>query len=191
MDDQNNPLDALASAYEFDAVDGAKNAADSSETLTLSEINTLIGRDYKDKDTAFKALKNTYNMVSKVGELEKENKNLMEKLTEPTSAADEIKQIKEQLFYSENPEYKPYKDIIKDMGVNPADAVAKESFKAIFTNLSEFEKTKNAKSVLETNPRIGQAVSKLDQAKDLSTKGQYSSANESAVSAVMDLYDMK
>lgn len=189
MENENNPLDTLARDFEFESGDGAGDVGNSSETLTLSEINALTGRNYKDKDTALKAVKETYSMVGKAGKIEKEYKLMSEQLQEKESALGEIKQIKEQLFYSENPQYKPYKETISAMGGNPSEVVEKEAFKKIFADLSEFEKTKNAKSVLESNPRIGQARTKLDEARDMANKGQYSSANEAAVSAVLAAYE--
>jgi hypothetical protein len=191
MEDQNNPLDTLASAYEFDAVDGDRNAADSSGSLTLEELNSVLGRTYKDKETALKSLKDTQSMVGKIGNIEKEKETLNKKLMETTQIGDELKQIKDELFYTKNPQYAPYRDTIAAMGSNPAEIVEKEGFKKIFADLSEYEKTKSAKSVLETNPRIGVASTRIGEAKDLASKGQYTNANENAVAAVMDLYDLK
>lgn len=188
MEDKNNPLDSLASEFEFDSVDGDKNVGNSS-TVSLEELNTLTGRDYKDKETALKSLKETYSMVGKAGKIAKDNKLMEEKLQNNDSALSEIKLIKEELFYSQNPEFKPYRDTIAAMGTNPADVVEKESFKKIFTDLTEYEKTKNAKSVLESNPRIGQAKTKIDEARDMVSRGQYAESKATAVDAVLQAYD--
>lgn len=190
MDNQNSPLDTLVGDDEFASSNGNGSVADSSDNLSLSELNSLIGRDYKDKQTALKSLKETYSMVGKAGKLEPKIEKLTRQLEEKDSALGEIKQIKEQLFYSENPQYKPYKDTISAMGGNPNEVVEKESFKKIFTDLSAYEKTKNAKSVLESNPRIGQAKTRLDEARELGQKGQHSNARQMATDAVLQAYDI-
>lgn len=191
MDNQDSPLDALAGGNEFVSSDGNGSVADSSESLTLAEINSLVGRNYKDKATALKSLKETYSAVGKVGKLEPQIEKLKTQLADKDSALGEIKQIKEQLFYTQNPQYAPYKETISAMGGNPAEVVEKDAFKKIFADLSEYEKTKNAKSVLVSNPRIGQAKTKLDEAKELHSKGQWSSAAQAATTAVLEAYDIK
>lgn len=190
MDNENNLLDSFASGFDIESVDGNGNVGNSSETLTLDEINTLTGRNYKDKETALKALKETYSMVGKVGKIEKEKEELNKKLMDTNIIGDELKQIKDELFYTKNPQYAQYRDTISAMGVNPAEVVEKDSFKKIFTDLSEYEKTKSAKSVLESNPRIGQAKTKLDEAKEMVTKGQYAQSKETAVTAVLEAYEV-
>lgn len=189
MEDLNNPSESFAGDFNIDSSDGNENVKNQSDALTLSELNTLLGKDYKDKETALKSLKETYNYVGKAGKLEKELKTMESKLQDDNATAIEIKAIKEELFYSKNPQYSQYRDTIKAMGSNPADVVEQESFKKIFTDLSEYEKTKNAKSVLESNPRIGQAKTKLDEAREQVNKGQYASAKETAVDAVLQAYE--
>lgn len=190
MDTTNSPLDTFTGENEFVSSDSARSVADSSDSLTLAELNTLVGRDYKDKATALKSLKETYSTVSKIGKLEPQVEKLKVQLSEKDSALGEIKQIKEQLFYSENPQYKPYKETISAMGGNPSEIVEKDAFKKIFTDLSAYEKTKNAQSVLVSNPRIGQAKTRLDEAKEMSLKGQYTNAAATATDAVLQAYDM-
>lgn len=192
METTNSPLDSFASDLEFPSLDGDKNVEVSSDNgLTLEEINSLTGRDYKDKATALKAIKDTYSMVGKAGKVVSDNQKLKEQLQEKDSKLEEIRQIKDTLFYSENPQYKPFKDTISAMGNDPARVVELDAFKKIFTDLSEYEKTKKAKSVLESNPRIGQAKTKLEEAKDLNSKGLHSNATDVAVAAVLEAYDMQ
>lgn len=188
MTDQNNQSDAFAGENEFGSSDGGDNVADSKSNLSLEEINKITGRNYKDKDTALKALQNTYKMVGEAGQIKKENETLKTAVEATAANTEQLKQIQTDLFYSNNPQYKPYRDTIEAMGGVPAEVVEKEAFKKIFTDLSEFEKTKSAKSVLESNPRIGQAKTRIDEAKDLSMRGKQSDANAAATDAVLQAY---
>jgi len=190
MNDQDSPLDAFTGENDIVSSDSNGSVADSSESLTLTELNAMVGRNYKDKATALKSLKETYSTVTKAGQLEQKVEKLKAQLTDKDSALGEIKQIKEQLFYTQNPQYAPYKETISAMGSNPSEVVEKDAFKKIFVDLSEYEKTKSAKSVLVSNPRIGQAKTKLDEAKDLSNKGKYVDAASAATSAVLEAYDI-
>lgn len=189
MPNDDNQSDAFAGENDIGSSDGGDNAADLNN-LTLEDINSSTGRNYKDKKTALEALKNTYSKVGKSGQLEKEIETLKKTVLDSSSNEDRIKQIETELFYSNNPQYKLYKDTIAAMGGNPAEVVEKEAFKKIFTDLSEFEKTKNAKSVLESNPRIGQAKTRIDEAKDLSVKGKQAEAGALATAAVLDAYQI-
>lgn len=187
MDDiTNDPL--FQANDELGAGNGAE-AVDSS--LTLQEINDALGKNFKDKTTALKAFKDTFSYVGKAGQVEKELTDARKKLDEKDSALSEIKGIKEELFYSKNSQYEPYRTIISKMGTNPAEVVQSEDFKKIFDGLTELDKTKSAKSVLVSNPRIGQAKTKLDEARELEKVGQYTSSRATAVDAVLEAYEIQ
>ncbi len=185
MNDLNNPAEPFAGGDGSDPSDGNANVADSNN-LSLKELNALLGKDFKDKTTALNSLKETQNYAAqnatKVADLTK-------KLETSSTDSQRIAQIETELFYSNNPQYKPYRETISAMGTNPAEIVQKDAFKKIFTDLSEFEKTKSAKSVLESNPRIGQAKTKRDESRDLEARGKHSEAVSAAVGAVLDLVE--
>lgn len=189
MDDQNNPLDPLAEGNEFVPADGVGNVADSNTVLSLEDINSLTGRKYPDLATARTALKETYSKVGKMGKVEKDLIKTMDELKIKDEALSEIKGIKDELFYSKHPQYEQYRSVIAKMGNTPSEVVSTEEFKKIFTDLTEFEKTKNAKSVLVTNPRIGQAKTKIDEANEQVKSGQYATAKDTAIAAVLEAYE--
>lgn len=186
MADQNNPADAFAGARDIGASDGDANAADSNNNLTLVELNTLLGKDFKDKDSALKSLKDTQTYAATTAT---EKANLEARLKNSSTDSERLKKIETDLFYTNNPEYKPYRDTLEAMGGNPEETVQKDAFKRIFADLSEFEKDKQKKSVLVSNPRIGQAKTRMDEAKDLSARGRQAEAGALATAAVLDAYD--
>lgn len=173
MSVENNPSDTIP---EFDSEGGENVGTPKPEGMTLEEINALTGRSYKDLATAREAIKSTY---SKVGQAPKADPAMETRLN----------QLELDNFYLKNPQYISYKDTIAAMGPNPSRVVETEAFQKIFTDLSAFEESKKKKSVLESNPRIGQAKTKIDEARDLSMKGRQSDAAGAAVAAVLEAYD--
>ena len=122
--------------------------------------------------------------------------NEVESPVEKTSSrnddfARQIKEMKEQLFYSENPDYKPYKGLISKMGENPADVIGMQEFKDVFDKANSFDKTQKQKTVLESNPRIGVVRNKLTEAQQAAGGRDYVSASKLATAAVMEAYDME
>lgn len=75
------------------------------------------------------------------------------------------------------------------MNVRPADAVANDaSLKLTLEKLRGYDKTESAKSVLMTNPRLGQVTDDMQRAQEASAKGDYRTAEDAAVKAVTSLF---
>ncbi len=159
------------------------------ENLSLDELNRYLGKNYPNKDSALKSLKDTFSYVGK------------KKETVVKEAFDENKfisreQYEEDMFFSRNPEYTTpeMKEIIKSMakadGIRPSDVVEKDSFKKVFGAVKGYSESQNLKSVLETNPRIAQTKSLLKEAQEAKMSGNKVLAEELATKAVMDAYEM-
>lgn len=188
MDNHNNHQDPFAGDIDIESSDRTGNVTEkAAPLLTLEEINNLTGRNYKDIETARKGLTDTYKFIGKAGKIEAEKKQLQERVEEQDKIlSTELSQLKQTLFYTQNPQYSPYKDIISSMGSDASKVVESEAFKKVFESLSAAEQAKKSKSVLETNPRIGEAKTKIDEAKTLVKNGRYSEASEAAVQAVIE-----
>jgi hypothetical protein len=154
--------------------------------LTLDQLNEKLGTRYQSVETALEGLKETKNFVGKVG------KQQAEATVDPEKFITR-EQYEQDVFYSRNADLEPYKDIInaraKDLNVRPADAVANDaSLKLTLEKLRGYDKTESAKSVLMTNPRLGQVTDDMQRAQEASAKGDYRTAEESAVKAVTALF---
>lgn len=154
--------------------------------LTLDQLNEKLGTRYQSVETALEGLKETRNFVGKAG------KQPVEATVDPEKFITRD-QYEQDVFYSRNADLEPYKDIInaraKDLNVRPADAVANDaSLKLTLEKLRGYDKTESAKSVLMTNPRLGQVTDDLQKAQEASAKGDYRSAEASAVKAVTALF---
>lgn len=136
--------------------------------------------------------------------------NLMENLATnpnpyqaPTSAGDltvfnEIaglkKQVEESSFYDERPELKEYRSIIGDLrdqtGKPIREVVELPAVKTLVEKARSFDTAERSRSVLHSNPKLGQVRDKLTEAHEAMNRGDINAAKQGAVSAVLDSFDM-
>lgn len=150
------------------------------ESLSLKELNDYLGKNYKDKTSAIKSIKDTFSFVGKKIEA-----------SAPVShdngdVARQLKEMKTELFYSKHPEYESFKGAISKMGENPADVIMMPEFKDIFDRASSFDKIQKTKTVLESNPRIGQIRNKQKEATEALQSRNYEKADSIAVESVIE-----
>ncbi len=153
---QDNPTDeTLSGTAHVDAADGG--AAVDSGTLTLDEINSLLGKDFKDKDSALKAVKDTFSYVGKKKEdIAAEMRPTAQAPSDAYASKDELAQLKNELFYANHPEYKGYESTIKMMGNDPSEVTGTDAFKALFAKVKVADEAEQKKSVVSSNSRLGE-----------------------------------
>ncbi len=154
MENNNLTDDSQPAATHVDA-GGEQSAV--AETLSLAEINSTLGKDFKDKATALKSLRDTQSYVGKKIDA-----------VSPAPAVDnslksEVDSLKEQVFYASHPELKGHESIIKAMGSNPAEVVEGEAFKTYFEKAKVADEVANQKSVVSSNSRLSQSKTVLDE----------------------------
>lgn len=165
------------------------NVEDASQELQedvfdLTKLNEQLGTTYKSVDEAVKGIKNLQSFVGA-----KEEKVQEKVMDEGKFVSKE--QYEQDMFYSQNPDLNAYKEIINSrattLGVSPKDAVENDDvLKNSLEKLRGYDDTEKAKSVLMSNPRLGQVTDNLQVAKDAAAKGDYVSADIAATKAVMD-----
>jgi len=165
---------------------GEGNTPVEGTALTLDQLNEKLGTRYQSVDAALDGLKETKNYVGKAGQVVKDAPVDPEKFITRD-------QYEQDVFYSRNADLEPYKDIInaraKDLGVRPADAVNNDaSLKATIEKLRGYDKTESAKSVLMSNPRLGQVTDDMQRAQEAQAKGDFRTAEDAAVKAVTALF---
>jgi hypothetical protein len=169
-------------------------STEAGENVSLKEINDYLGKNYKDKDSALKSLKDTFSFVGKKIETANgENQVAAKQPSEVENVAKQLREMRTELFYSKNPQYDTpeYRTIIGKISENPAEVVNSPEFKNIFDKAASFDKTSKQKTVLESNPRIGVVRNKLAEATEAVRNGDYKKSDELAVAAVMEAYDMQ
>ncbi len=170
----NNPSSTVPDESQLNSAEGAENVG-STDTLSLSELSSYLGKSFTDKTTALKALKDTQSFVGKRKEdIEKEVRaSLATSSSQNTSNASqnvdgvskaEFKSLQDQLFFTSNPQFKGYESIIRRMGDNPAEVVELEEFKTIFENGKVAGEVAQRKSIVSSNSRLGQTQQSTTEA---------------------------
>lgn len=205
MADPNNP-------NPTDPKDGGDGSGDSKELHKV--LGRELGKEFPTEEAALKAVKDTFQYVGKAGKMEAAIKAVMtSKGLNEDQAIDLIKNLpasepqnmnasdfvskaefQEATFFSDNPDLKPYKEIIQTFKkANPGkslDEIVREpSFKQWMD--SDLEARRKQKSILHTNPKIQVAEDKLSKGKEALSKGDVEGAKANAVGAVMDAFGMK
>lgn len=158
----------------------------------LNKINAATGRNYADLDTALRAVGDTYKYV---GQPKPE-------VSASPEVESRIRSMEEELFYSQNPEYRDYRGVIAKMGQSPSEVVASEEFKTIFAKAKGYDESQSVKSVLHSNPKLGIVKDKMGDAREKLTAAYQApdsvtaqrlvgEAENSAVGAVIESFDLK
>lgn len=180
----------VGSAGDKEAVSQSDNTAQTIDAMSLDDLNKTLGKDFKDKATALKAIKDTFAYVGKKKEdVVKEVKQEID-----PSAFISKDQYERDMFYSQNSEYNnpEVREVIDSMskakGVSPREVVNSEAFKKVYEGFKGFNESQKLKTVLETNPRLAGTTTKLGEAKQAMTSGSKEAGERLATEAVMDAY---
>lgn len=177
----------LNSSSASETVEPKETLSDSQlRGLSLDELNETLGKQFKDKDSAIKAIKDTFSYVGKkVEQVESELKN---------NGFISKRELEEIMFYRDNPEFGKNKDIIdayaSKFGISPAEAVKSEALSGLLAKASKADIYESNQSVIESNPRLVATKSNLDKAKDMAFKRGAGDQVQSLVAkAVLDAYE--
>lgn len=147
----------------------------------------MLGKQYPDKATALKGLKDTFSFVGKKADSVKEE--VISEATKHTSElAKEVTELKRDLWYQKNPQYEPVRNLIERFNGDPKDIVNLPEFKEVFEKVKGYEETSKLKTVMESSPRLGQVRDSLSRAAEASKAGDTQLAESEAVKAVIGTY---
>ena len=192
MDNENIIPEAVPDASQLNAADAQGTVGSvSADGMTLSELNKHLGKNFPNRDSALKAIKDTFSYVGKkIEDVKKEviastaNDNRLDQL------AKELAEERKERFYLQNPQYKSARAVIEKFGGNPSQVVDSAEFKEVFTKISGYDESQKLKTVLESNPRLSSSRDNLTKARDIAVKlDRPSEEVESLVAnAVKDAY---
>lgn len=192
-----NPLPDDVHVASADGAGAGGSAATQDFVIRASDLKQALGKDFKDGETALKALKDTFSYVGKAGQIEKEYQELKSKAGSVTSTpvdgelAQQVKEMREDLWFEKNPQYKSVRPIIKKMGNDPHSVVESPEFKEFFPKVQGYEETQKLKTVLESNPRLASSSDKITKAREIANKrGRQGEAGELATKSVMEAFGM-
>lgn len=193
MPDENITLEALDGSSQLND-SSAPEAVEPKETLSesqlsglsLDELNETLGKQFKDKESALKALKDTFSYVGKkVDQVEEELK---------TKGFISKRELEDTLFYRDNPEYGAHRDLIdayaSKFGISPQEAVKADALGNLFAKAQKADSYESNQSVIESNPRLVATKSNLDKAREIVQRSGKTEAVESLIAkAVLDVYE--
>lgn len=167
---QNNSTDDSILDASGSSAAGGDAAVDSG--LTLAEINSALGKDFKDKDSALKAFKDTFSFVGKRKEdIEAQVRASIQNdggdartASGDSALQSTVKSLQNDLFYTKNPQYQEYSDVIASMGGNPAEVVESPAFKKVFEKAQVADKVAAQRSVVSSNSRLAENKTHVQKA---------------------------
>ncbi len=211
----NNQSATLPDAPQLSAAVGGDNVSEETVSLH-DLVNKELGTSYADDDAALQGLKQTKDYVGRVGQVmpffdkAKEKGIATSKLfeamdnivngtpqgspvsenTDKFATKDQILSLQRDIFYKDNPQLSGYRQAIDEFstatGKSPAEVVAMDSFKALIGNATGFDEVQKAKTVLNSNPRLGVAQDSMTKAAEAMKTGDQSSAIANAMDGVME-----
>lgn len=164
-------------------------------------LKQITGKDFPTNEAAIKSVQDTFKYVGEAGQ---KLKTMETQLTEAQTAAagtpelaQTVAQLQAQItqneFYNSNPKYNTpeAKALISKFGSNPADVVKDDLFVKTFSALETTAAMDSSKSILHSNPRLGQAQDSMTQAAEALKAGNDAQAQSNAVAGVIEAYGMK
>ena len=191
MEDFNNDV-PQPDVADITTPDGNDTSDFSDDSISLEDIEKTLGKKFPNKQAALKSWKDTNSYVGKVGQLEKKVKE-METSVPQSSGVVTRQEFEEYDFFKSNPDYAEHKDIITGLkAANPdkslSEIVEMPSLKKLISEANEYRQIQSTKSVLHSNPRIGIATNKLDEAREKIDKGDARGAEELATQAIVETF---
>lgn len=186
--------------------------ADAPEALTLEQVNKLTGRDFKDLESAEKGMKDTFEYVGKAGQVKKDLETELEGLKsgkegDSQKVLDRMAAVEEELFFNSRPEVNRdvAKMVSKAKGLSLTEVIEDDSYKELAEKIKTADETEQAKSVLQSNPRLGGAEDRMSSAKESMKEAREAllsgdrggsiraaqTAEKSAVQAVIEAHDLE
>lgn len=211
---KNNPTEPISGTENVTVSEGNVNVSQQSG-LIAQKINEITGRNYASDEEALKGVRETFRYVGKAPEIKKVQEALEQEFGKDFNPDELVNMIKgskipqnnleedkfvtkeifeEATFYAKNPEYEQFRNLINALrtttGQSIEEVVKSDNFQNIYKKVQIAEEYEKSKSIVQSNPRLGQVTDKLDKARKALSEGDYKTAKASAVDAVIDTYEI-
>lgn len=213
MDDPNN-LGTVPPGGSAAPGGGGENGAvvESLEAVLSREL----GREFPTTEAALKAVKDTFSYVGEYGQVKpvidtmrerakaegKPLATLMAELAKPavTPQVDESRfvprdQYETDNFFSKNPAFAENRYLIEALATKEGkpvhEVVNTDAFKAIFGKIQLADETTKSRSVVMTNPRLGQASDTISKANEAVKAGNVEQGKALAADAVVEAFGLR
>jgi hypothetical protein len=141
MEENNTTPDTLSEASQLNAADvNGTVGSVSAEGMTLAELNSHLGKNFPNRDSAMKAIKDTFSYVGKkTDDIKREVLSTVKNDERIDLLAKELAVERKERFYDKNPQYASLRSVIEKAGDNPAEVVTQEWFKEISKKVSGYD----------------------------------------------------
>jgi hypothetical protein len=100
------------------------------------------------------------------------------------------RRVEELEYFKGNPEMEQFKDTLlglaKSTGKPIAEVAKDPTLEPLFAKAKSYDEAERSRSVVHSNPRLGQVRDKMAEAKEMAKAGDYDGASNAAVNAVVD-----
>lgn len=188
MQEENTTPDSLSSETSINlegSVDGAGTvgSVEAPEALSLQELNNHLGKNFPTKESALKALKDTFSFVGvKKEDINKEVQNVSGEL------AKQLKALQVDRFFDKNPDLAQFKPAYEKVGGDPEAFFNAPEFKPLIEKARGYDETQKVKTVLESSPRLASSRDNFSKAKEFITSGKKEDGEKAATRAVMEAF---
>lgn len=169
----------------MDVVPASPAGAVAPASLTLEELEQTLGKKFPDKETALKSLKDTFSYVGKKKEDIAKEIGVEQKVS---SVELELAKLRTDMWFKDNPDHAPFREIIEKLGTNPNEVIASEAYKAVFTKAKGYDELQSRRTVLESNPRIAASKDTLAKATEALSQGKTNEGRDLAAQAVREAF---
>ena len=188
MSEENLDTQTVPEASDVSAPEGG------AENITLDQLKDVLGKDFKDTETALKSVKDTFSYVGSQAQFKDRMDSLTEKLgtdeegvlaaleslsgskneSQPEAPKDTFiskEQYETDQFFAQNDSLNELKDILVPLkqaepDTSWSDFMKQPTIEKVVESYQGYAEVQSKKSVLETNPRIAQAADDLTKAQE-------------------------
>jgi len=141
--------------------------------LSLEELNKLTGKNFTTKDSALKAISDTFSYVGK-------KKETVAEELKTTGEYISKSELDTEFFYKENKEASANRKIIDAFAtankISARQAAESPELSSLLQKAKGYDDSQSVKSVIETNPRLASVKSGTDTVKTMVTNGNRDAA---------------
>lgn len=152
------------------------------DNLNLSELNTLLGKDFQTKEAALKSIKDTFNYVGK--KPKDVEKDLKDKGYMTREEAENL------FFLRDHPEHSNNKDILEALAIKNnvtiSEAAKLPAYTKLFEASAKYQEHQSNQSVMDSNPRIAEMKERIDSVREMQRSGDVEGARAEAARMVLE-----
>lgn len=132
----------------------APSSTEGGDNLTLAELNELLGKQYKDKATALKSLKDMNSMAGRAAD---------QSGKKDVELAKRLEALEIENFYARNPEHEANREILEAFAVQHNISVKEAAELDVYKKFAKKGTSDQKRTVMDSKPRTQPVSSDRDK----------------------------